>query len=129
MTLAPKEVIELSRDSDSDELLWREVRRFMSLLLMNPDGLGLSLGMDGPYYPTDKEVTLSTLEARFPGRYRASILAQIYDNIESLLPGQETAEEVMVGLRDGSLPLGLQLSVFAPKLADVLIEDEVDLSE
>ena len=126
MPLSPSEALKLQRDSDSDDLLWSPIRRFMSLLLMNPEALGTQLGLSGTYTPTDKERELSTLEARNPGRFRSQILAQVYDNIETVLPNQSAASEVMTGLRDGSLhgDLMTALVVFAPKLAEVLIDGE-----
>ena len=125
MPLSPDEALKLQRDSDSDDLLWSSIRRFMSLLLMNPEALGQELELAEPYQATDKEKELSTLEARNPGRFRAQILAQVYDNIETVLPNASNSAEVMVGLRDGTLYNSLMkaLAGFAPKLADVLIED------
>ena len=126
MSLSPLEILKLQRDSDSDDLLWSPIRRFMSLLLMNPEALGTRLGLPGPYDPTDKEKELATLEARSPGRFRTQILQQVYDNIETVLPNATTTAEVMAGLRDGSLHGDLMSAFveFAPKLADVLIEDD-----
>ena len=93
---------------------------------MNPTALGESLGLQGDYIPTAKETELATREARSPGRYRSQILGQIYSNIESVLPSEATASDVMSGLQTGDNQGELlqALSVFAPKLAEVLIEDE-----
>lgn len=126
MPLSPDESLKLQRDSDSDDLLWSPIRRFMSLLLMNPEALGAQLGLSSPYVPTEKERQLATLEARNPGRFRNQILSQTYDNIETVLPNTAEASEVMAGLRDGSLHGDLMSALveFAPKLADVLIQDE-----
>lgn len=125
MTLSPKEALVLQRDSDSDDLLWASIRRFMSLMLLNPAKLGEQLGLAGAYAPTAKETQLATEEARSPGRYRAQILSLVYDNLDSVLPDATSASEVMAGLRDGSLAptVFAAFAAFAPGLAAVLVPD------